>query len=312
MITNHTNYTTPLSDGNVTETCVFDPLGASLQFAVIAVNFPHLFILHQLNKRERTAVLNILFIMSVNDLCVAGFNAARLCCVHRSLMSDACIMAVIVECTFNILLARYYILALACYDRFVAICQPFRYTTHRLLQNVSITIVVIFMSTLLVGLPLKLSSQRCWIFFSVISELVSDILVKIITIIRVLIMTLAAGVTALSSAFVLKELHMMSKRRGNTRTPDSAVLKATYAVLMTLLVFIICLIPAAVAFFTARTTISAEVRGVILRLSFDGYAILNVIVYGAMSKNYREKVAQIGEIVAHRCKRRNEVQPSSV
>ena len=84
MITNHTNYTTPPSDGNVMETCVFDPLGASLQFAVIAVNFPHLFILHQLNKRERTAVLNILFIMSVNDLCVAGFNAYVRCLYYGS------------------------------------------------------------------------------------------------------------------------------------------------------------------------------------------------------------------------------------
>ena len=128
-----------------------------------------------------------------------------------TLPGSAAFIVRLCQCTFNILLARYYILALACYDRFVAICQPFRYTTHRLLQNVSITIFVIFMSTLLVGLTLRLPSQRCWIFFSVISGPVSDILVKIITIIRGLIMTLVAGVTTLSSVFVLKELCMMNK-----------------------------------------------------------------------------------------------------
>ena len=70
----------------------------------------------------------------------------------------------------NILVARYYIMALVCYDRYVAICQPSKYTTNRFLKHISMYMFSIFNFTLLVGAPPKISPKRCGLFTTVVTD----------------------------------------------------------------------------------------------------------------------------------------------
>ena len=311
------NVSTANDSANITEilkeaennACISNHHYAFTQIVVIIVNLIHLAVLYQLKKRYNSIPVTILIIMSVNDVSVASFNVVRFYCLHQAIYSYRCLTLTLAELGFNLTIARYYIIAVACYDRFVAICTPYSYDGHQFLQNITLHLTMIFICTLVIGEPLRIACERCWIFACITTESSASIVRLVLSGYHGILMTLIALLTIISSVCVLRELYMMSNNRSRMPTPCTATLRLTHLVLITLLVFLLCLIPSAVMYFAAAY-VTLDISGLVVRVSFDSYAIGNVIVYGAMSRNYRHLVTEAIGFILSRFRKESRVEPS--
>ena len=233
--------------------------------------------------------------MCVNDISLGIFNAVRFLCLHQPIFQDDCLVLSLAEGGLNMAVARYYIIAAATYDRFVALCRPFEYTSYHILQNITLYLALLFMTTTLVGVTLKIMSERCW-YFATLSTGSAAVANSVLRVLHGTILLIITIVTVFSSASVLRELHLLRKSRGSHPAPNNAVLGLTYLILVTLLVFVICLFPSAFVYFAVRYLTLYETQ-IVARVAFDTYAIANAVVNGVLYKAYRRQIVENFKVV---------------
>ena len=299
VTTNLSGFTNYSNEGAATTTiykiCPFNIQGTSSQIVVLVVNILHLMVLVQLRRREPSVPLNILITMCVNDISLGIFNAVRFLCLHQPIFQDDCLVLSLAEGGLNMAVARYYIIAAATYDRFVALCRPFEYTSNHILQNITLYLALLFMTTTLVGVTLKIMSERCW-YFATLSTGSAAVANSVLRVLHGTILLIITIVTVFSSASVLRELHLLRKSRGSHPAPNNAVLGLTYLILVTLLVFVICLFPSAFVYFAVRYLTLYETQ-IVSRVAFDTYAIANAVVNGVLYKAYRRQIVENFKVV---------------
>ena len=66
-----------MKDETLRDTCTGSTLSASFNTLITIVKMLHLKVLNQLRKKAKSTPLKILFIMSINDILVAGFKALQ-------------------------------------------------------------------------------------------------------------------------------------------------------------------------------------------------------------------------------------------
>lgn len=140
------------------------------QILIAVINLIHLLILAQLRKREPSLVLILLMAISVNDVSLVIFQLFRYLCLRQYLTSDDCLVEMLIICGVNLIYSRYYILASACYDRFVAICRPFRYDSNHYLKHVTVYLTAMYISSVLISWLLYFTCQRCWYFSGLLTD----------------------------------------------------------------------------------------------------------------------------------------------
>ena len=285
--------------------CLTDYLNSAFQIFIIIVNVAHTLILLQLRKREYSRPLTILIIMAIDDVLISFFSSLTHLCVFSIINADWCLIRAISECGHLVAIVRYFILAAACYDRFVAICQPFAYAEHHILRHITLYILLITLVLVVVHLPLVLALKRCWSFANILTEPVANGLRWFQLGFQVIELMIAVIVIIFSTAFVLRELHLMKKRQRHL--PDASVLKTTHLILVTLLVFFCCLIPPIVSqFYFSSKGIYSQTRTRLMMI-FDSYAVLNVVVNGVMNKSYQQQVKLCFRYVLCAFKKKNAV-----
>ena len=287
-------YLTNLSKPNNSSSleCGVDGITVSFQLLIVIINSIHLIILKKLKQSNKSTALHIIILMCIVDIAYSLFNLAssEFCLPPESI--HHCLRG-IMKCLWSATATmKYCILATACYDRYVAICHPFRYSTDYFLSHTTGGLLVMFVLKLVTDLFMTLLNPGC---ATQLGDQQADV-IKIITTIDAINEGIWIGSCAIviltTVILVLRELYKMC--RGGQRaphTPDTSVLKATRLILVTVAVFVCCLLlPICTeAYFLQRgESRSKQARRV--RMLFDSYAVINVLVFGAMNKDYRSEI----------------------
>ena len=289
-------YLTNLSKPNNSSSleCGVDGITVSFQLLIVIINSIHLIILKKLKQSNKSTALHIIILMCIDDIAYSLFNLAssEFCLQPESI--HHCLRG-FMKCLWSATATmKYCILATACYDRYVAICHPFRYSSNYFLSHTTGGLLVMFVLKLVTETPLfiTLLNPGC---ATQLGDQQSDV-IKIITTHYAINEGIWNGSCAIiiltTVTLVLRELYKM--RRGGERaphTPDASVLKVTRLILVTVAVFVCCLLlPICTeAYFLQRgESRSKQARRV--RMLFDSYAVINVLVFGAMNKDYRSEI----------------------
>ena len=143
-------------------TCDIDIL-RTLIFAISAViNILHFPVIYRVKKLNNNANTRLLLVISVNDIGLAALRLAGIVCLYDWLETTH-------PCEFTFLhslweitaLMRYVTLAIACYNRYVAIYRPFQYSGNRVLDNAMLSMLGAFLVALIINTPLH-AFQKCY------------------------------------------------------------------------------------------------------------------------------------------------------
>ena len=285
-----------LSSSSVSE-CSVDRLNVPFQLIIVVTNILHGLILNRMKRVNRSPALHVILLMSVDDIAYSSLNILWSFCIRQWLSDNhACLNGVIGSVWLVTATTKYGILAIACYDRYVAICRPFQYSTNVLLKNTTVGVVIMFILLLMTLTPTYMFSPeaRC-------AKLADDepMIVDQIGYLRIGIQMAWTGLymtmITVASFRVLHELYKM--RRGGGRgpqAPDPSVLKVTHLILVTVAVFICCFIPPIISeVHFSKNEVADPKQRHRARMVFDSYAIINVLVYGVMNKQYQDEVKKL-------------------
>ena len=280
--------------------CTIEHVNGTLQLFIIVLNTIHTFILKKLRKDNDSVHLHIVVIMSIHDISISSMTTLSSFCVYRWIeRRQRCVYAFI-ECWWLITgLLRYTIVATASYDRYIAICKPFEYSANRLLANTTISLLTVYLTYLTVNAPFT-ALQVCG-SFALKNPLVADRLRWGQLGIYSLLPSVSIPVIITTLCLVVRELRKMKRQRdAYGPIPDLLVIKTTRVVLVTVVVFICCLIPpicTEIYFSIPSDRPTTAIRESKLRLSmrmiFDSYAIINTFVFAIMHKPYQRVVIKL-------------------
>lgn len=278
------------SSGAVSFECRVDAVNSVFQLFLIAVNAFHLVILKKLKQGNDTQALRILILMAINDISISSVTSLSSFCILQSIQRmNMCLFAVLESVWVMTGTMRYFILAVASYDRYVAICLPFRYVGDRFLNNKTVILLAIYLVILIINTPLKAIEMGC-IQISDYGNVDKEMTKSLRTTFQSLWTAICLLVIVITVTCVLRELHNMKHREGTTHH-DQAVIKATHLILATISVFVCCLLPPICTEIYFATIQDGDSRlRQRSRMVFDSYAFLNVIIYAAMSKPYQQEV----------------------
>ena len=289
-------------------TCSIDIAGTLFLLLTIVINSLHSAIIHRLRRQNKNVCTQLLLLMSIHDIGLAAFTLCwRTCLFHGLEVQSHCGYMVMRSLWHMTGVMRYIILAMACYDRFVAICQPYKYSGNRVLNNVTLSLLGTFLLILVPDTPL-LSLQTCQ------KSANQELLELVRFIFQSLWVTTSLVVIISTIALVLRELRRMYKRSERAQpVPDHTTIRATYLILATGAAFICCLTPILctelyLMVVNPETLLASQVHQGAL-LVFDSNPIFNTVICAVMNKAYQREVRSICRCVS-RTRRRNTRQVS--
>ena len=147
-------------------TCDIDIL-RTLIFAISAViNILHFPVIYSMKKLNDNVSTSHLLVMSINDIDLAALRLAGIMCIYDWLETTHPCEYTFLHSLWEITaLLRYITLAIACYDRYVAICQPFQYSGKCVLENAIPSMLGAFLVALIINTP-PYTFQRCYQTFN--------------------------------------------------------------------------------------------------------------------------------------------------
>ena len=290
---------------------VWEEIVLAVNIIAIVVNILHYITLQVARKTSEVSQANnsawqkLLNQFAITDA-ACGFSGLMRACIFRRLVYGKSLRlgAVITFLSDISVGVRYYVLALACYDRCVAIRWPFRYSTDILIVRIN-TVCAIFWfwsaATIIVRDILFLE-EICINDFVGVTNLYTENLLA--TAISFTVITPPALVIIVLTVTLLIELHKMriagaSQTTGmlqiQQRRMQRITNKATFYTAVNSIIFIACLMPLIItSCLVAATDILADMSvnsynnvlysGILLTFMFG---ILNTVLYGWLNKRYR-------------------------
>ena len=258
----------------------------------ILINILHSSVLYRMNKKSAKPYLLLLIHMSVADLLTPAIdlikgNCYAMSATYGASKGVAIILSTLVELPTT---TRFFMIALLSYERFAAICQPFRYPSRLVVTRTTA------IALLLWGISLVLLLVRDIIFSKFICI---NIYYGITSVDKTLESLLYQGflngiplVTAcVLSVLVTVELVKMDKRvsghDAHGRGSHDARRVAIYTIVNNIL-FVLCITPFVIAPFIPYWFLRFFVY-----ILFIFYGILNTVIYGWMMKSYRATLFQM-------------------
>lgn len=248
-----------------------DNISAAINIFAVLINVLHVILLHQVPLFQKQKYFLILI-----QLCIPDIVMSLILCVLSLLKEPPKLVLVILFIIMQTsTICRYCALALATIERYYAVCRPFLYNTNKLVNNIRIVSLVVWITSLLVAMSKFLEVHG--IIDSKIGHIVMFVFLAIPT-----------SITSYLSVRVWMELRSMAQR--NTSQQDQSLKNSSRYVLLTSAMFYSILVP----FFIYVIIFSASdipvpvdnlIMGILL-IAQSMYGILNVILYAVMNTTY--------------------------
>lgn len=267
---------------------------AGLNFISVLANLLHIVILSKMPSLRGSAYYLILVHLSLADIHYALNVITHMTWNRPSYFENVSFAAVLI---YDVLLGtstnnRFMLMLAASLERYIAICQPMKYSTSKYVSHLHIWLVVCWLlSYLLSCLKTGLSYRRLCFYSLRGPSLEQGMEAGLISLVLKILPALISGVFLVR---VMKELKRMGK---NNPTQEMAQLRrATRYLITVFVIFYGCLISPIIAFslFIAKVT-SPNTFGYYLfyELFNSLYGCLNIVIYGWMTPAYRARGWQL-------------------
>ena len=282
--------------------CQIDITQTTFYSLLLAANILHLTIIYRLKRQNKNVATQLLFLINIHDAGFSMLSIPKKQCLYVWLSCmRPCLFALAESLWEMTALMRYVLLAMACYDRYVAICQPFRYFSNLILINVMKSLIGIFLFVLALHSPL-LSLQYC------IESTYEEWLQKAKLVIQSLWLAMCLTLIMKTVFSVLREFYrmrQMSEGAAQSGAEDTTLLKTTYLVLATAAGFLCCLLPIlGLEVYAAIKASSGKPRNLKLQMDFgmlfDSYSIINIVICAAMNVAFRREVKTMCSCCHHK------------
>ena len=293
---NHSSSNITLSASGVWAACEFNVVGLVKVYVIAAVNCFHIFILSKLSKISVTPNLKILIVMSVDDIGVCLLRSVKYFCVYEyfqymiEIPMTYYVYTLLGTLWFALVNLRFFILAAASYDRYIAICKPFKHLNNLCLRYIVTVLLLLFSFLFVTYITATLVAHH---FHSAVID--QEQVALYLWPISITIAVLPAAVFTILVMRELKKLHSSGPQYSNasyTRT----VVKTTNLILAIILLFLVCLVPPFITHTITQTTDIIQDKTAAIEytnLIFELYRQFNVIIYGIMNKAFQREVGKL-------------------
>lgn len=287
--------------GRLCENTYWEMVCTAFSALSIIFNFLHIAVLNRMVSLKGKTYLKLLNHISIVDISTSVSIILQINCqLHIASHLKSRMIAVVISVVTTVpQILRYYMFALASYDRYVAICKPLLYDQSKVIRwfDGCVTFGWLFCLVYSTIKDIVFSSDLCLdIVFGANNLLVAEP-VSLMAVIFIVFFATSAGFHF--QIMVGREMYRMYKRQ---QVADSQVLRSALYVLIIYIKFIFCLFPVILCLVLSYTKKCSYVLTWISTLMFTSYGTINSLTYGWLSKSYRTEVIHI-----FRCKSDNVV-----
>lgn len=266
-------------------------------------------ILHMVIMANMPELKNLprLYIMYQNLAFVDIFNSViaiirSLCQLNRYMIGKPIISAILIAAFYDWpFVAKYQLVLLAAYDRYVAICTPFDIHTNMITKNINIVISLTWITVLIIlaNIGIFLGGDICLHrtggpTLSVVSEMTS-----VLGLITVSVPLLLMIILTIRLAVEIRNMRQRVRPGGVSGDPaDGELIRATRYVIIVTLSLILCLLP--VCLTLLLKSIGSKYPSLYSHdyvfIAYDVFAvhgIFNTLIYGWMTSSYRNKARSL-------------------
>lgn len=272
----------------------------------IPFNVIHLVVQYSMKDMRCSAYGKILQHMTLADIVASAVAFSQTICEFRLWLQKCSLPAIIIMTSLACVLSglKYSLLALAMYEKYLAICMAFHYEESFVIRQTHAACVLVSVALLVWWHIFNAinGANICMHEIHGLTLLDSDNIVAAAVIFVFMVLT-CVFVTALLTKLI-KELLRMQKR---ARPGDVALFQATVYIVMTVIVYFFILAPIFTSFIL-KLTMGKELEGLEWVASWlNGlYGYINVVIYGFLISAYRKKLSDFAQMM---CKRQDRVQP---
>jgi len=290
-------------NSTVTEICSYkigSQVITGINAVTMLVNILHIIVLFSIKKLRSTKYFWTLMNIGSSDIFASVMLIVQMDCSlkHFALKqgpagSKVFLLLVSIP-TFISVTIRNSVLALASYERYVAICTPFRYATNKLVQHLAVGYTIIWSVSFVLSVIIKALyfEQICVDDFGLTLSNKSPIA----TAIKLPLFGVPAVITIGTLAKVGVELKQMSRRAAQP-VEDEALMKAGKYVLLTSILFYLSFFPPLVAMGARGLGKLPEEKAGLIDISafiVQGlYGTLNVILFIYLNPSYIQQVIRL-------------------
>lgn len=273
-------------------TFFFILLRVLLVVAVIA-NFAHLIVLLQMKSFKSKPIGIIIICITLGDITsdfvvfVRNYTANAI--LTRTNFADATVYIL------SILdfgpMVRYYILAVASIEKYLAICHPFKYENHIIIRYIKLWCVMAWLT------PLFINIIRDSFFFGCIQY--DEILgvhnvgdVKTLPFVA-FSLTLPFVTAAFCQVAMIREIRRMRQLPTFRASEDKVVTSASKYLMIIVIFFLLCLFPPVLLFILMVLGVfNYDLVALLIAVGITSstYGFVNIIAFTALSSSYQQKV----------------------
>lgn len=210
----------PCSFSNYTELCLtpYNQTNNAINYVSLMLQFLHLLLISRMKHLRETKYFGILVSLTLSDMIHSAASILKVSCEMKSsileLPAKASYWLFII---FNAIsgssvLIRYLVLLISSIERYVAVCQPFQYGEHPLVNNTKVIFGVIFISSFLLSTLINTTARLPICQSALQVKYVSGLASSAIYYSMAAIVVLFMLSTAILLAIVWWELRLMVKR----------------------------------------------------------------------------------------------------
>lgn len=258
----------------------------------IIINILHMVMLRKLNNQLSSSLLNILMNTSLADILSSFSMIVKInCAIHHLSAGKPQVLTALLSASTDVgPLFRFYILALAAWERTVAICYPQHYQTHVLVRHslLCIASMWLFVTAAVFLRDFIFNDTHCLTAILGVANY-HAMEPKAIIYILMLIPSLITGILVVILAWKLRSV----RRRIITGESCLNLLRSytdTKYVLIVSVAFYISFLPTLISFLLLFLGIKILVFNWIIVLMFAIYGVGNIAIYAVMSKAYRYQI----------------------
>jgi len=298
----------------VAEVCGYEGVSQAITSAntvTILVNILHIIVLSSINRLRGTKYFWTLMSISSSDILASLMFILQVDCSlkhfilkQEEIFSQGFLIGIMIPSIMTMIL-RNSVLALASYERYVAICTPFKYATNKVVQHLAVGYIIIWVASLVISVIIN--------FIDIIQYCIYDLGLTqpkqslLVSVIQFPLFGVPAVITVVTLGKVGVELKRMS-RRAIQPAEDEELKKAGKYVLLTSILFYLSFFPTLAGMVVRRLGKQPEAQSGLVDISgfiVQGvYGTLNVILFAYLNPSY---IQQIRKLL--KCRLGNSVTP---
>ena len=257
----------------------------------VVVNIFHMMVLSRLRWLQRQTYFFILVHISIADIASAFAMMVRSSCVinHLALSFSPLAGAAVSACVDTAGIMKWYVLSVACVERYLAVCHALRYNSFFLVNHIQKVLAFLWIPAciMMMGRDLMFRDSICINSIIGINNFTSA-WPGIISAVNLLVPSIVSIVT------LTKTWQELRKMKLGIDTIDQRTKRSAIYLMIISAVFYICLLPASVYILMMSFGFTkVKVLLVPFCILYSLYGVLNTLIYGWNIKSYRKAVSNL-------------------